>query len=115
MPTRIFEAGPGTATADLHATSVAVDEIFTESLGPTQRIVVSYTLYPQEGDETFIHQYEFYTDDYDEQGSAWAEFVNLITARDNSESLIYHAKRNGGVMFEFTDLCLEEKQCAAKA
>lgn len=113
MPT-LESAGPGTATSVLEETILAVSVVDTPELGRAQRIIVSYTLTTQEND-TFVHMYEFYTDDFDEGGSAWGEFIQLITGDSNDESLIYHAKRNGGVMYEFTDLCLEEKQQAAAA
>lgn len=110
MPSRVFS--PFLAT--LEETAISIDVVQTPDLGLAQRIVVSYTL--QYDNETFIHMYEFCTDDFDEDRSAWAEFVALITCGETDDnSLIYHAMRCGGVMYEFTDLCLEDKQHAPVA
>lgn len=103
------------ATALLAETVISVAQIELEG-GRAERIQVSYTLYPEGSDETLVHVYEFFTDEFDDDGvSAWAEFVELITSDDDSSSLIYHAKRNGGVMYEFTNLCLDIEQQAAAA
>lgn len=79
-----------------------------------RRILVSYTLTTE--DATDVHMFEFWTDEYDEDGySAWDEFVTLITRDDNRDSLIFHVKRYGGVMSEFVDICTPNQQHSAAA
>lgn len=96
-------------------TNIEVDEVVYQE-EHLQRIVISYTLTSGTGNEALVHNYEFYTDDYDYTGnSAWAEFIGLITRETGIDSIIYNAKRFESVMYEFANLCLDTKQCAATA
>lgn len=109
-----FDHDHAAPNATLENTDVSRDEVAHPSYGRARRITVAYTL--SLNNETFQHLYEFFSEADDESGSAsWDQFVELITKRDNDQSLIYHAKRNGEVMAEFLDMCEENNQAAAAA
>ena len=114
MPTLTFlesSSPDGTANATLVETTVTEDEVMTED-GILKLIIVSFTLTTSD-DETYIHMFQFFTDfDSDE---AWGEYIDTITRAAGFFSIVYHVKRSGAVMCEFTNLCLEDKRCAAAA
>ena len=110
---------------------VSIRDRYVEStlVGDVQRITISYTFVTN--NETLVHQYTFYTDEYNSMregdytytwddfatgsNNAWVQFVELIIGDDNPNSLIYHAKRSGEIMEEFLELCEEHRQYAAQA
>lgn len=100
----------------LRNTSITTDIIEDLQSGWLQKIEIEYT-FELSPNETLVHLFQFYTNEFGEWGSAWDDFVTLITAEENEDAvgLIYYAKRSYAIMSEFTQLWLESQQHAAAA